>query len=108
MNDDIIRVTAFVHGFVQGVGFRWFTRAKALELGLAGSATNMADGRVQVIAEGRPTGRCPAGVATHRRHPGPVDDVVEQRTAPRQDLKDSTSADPVGRRALPGTRPTRR
>jgi acylphosphatase len=49
---DPVRLTAFVQGRVQGVGFRWFTRARALELGLRGSATNLADGRVQVIAEG--------------------------------------------------------
>jgi acylphosphatase len=47
-----VRLTAFVHGQVQGVGFRWWTRARALELGLTGSATNLADGRVQVVAEG--------------------------------------------------------
>lgn len=88
MNDDIIRVTAFVHGFVQGVGFRWFTRAKALELGLAGSATNMSDGRVQVIVEGRATA-VDALLEWLRTGdtPGAVDDVVEQRTAPRLDLK---------------------
>ncbi|MFD6073927.1 acylphosphatase, partial [Amycolatopsis lurida] len=47
-----IRLTAWVHGRVQGVGFRWWTRSRALELGLAGSAANLADGRVEVIAEG--------------------------------------------------------
>jgi len=47
-----VRMTAFVHGQVQGVGFRWWTRSRALELGLAGSATNMTGGRVQVVAEG--------------------------------------------------------
>jgi chorismate mutase len=31
------RVTVFVRGHVQGVGFRWWTRARALELGLVGS-----------------------------------------------------------------------
>lgn len=46
------RMTAFVRGNVQGVGFRWWTRSRALELGLAGHATNKADGRVQVVAEG--------------------------------------------------------
>ena len=39
-------------GGVQGVGFRWWARSRALELGLVGSATNLSDGRVQVIAEG--------------------------------------------------------
>ena len=45
-------MTVFVRGRVQGVGFRWWTRARALELGLAGSARNTADGRVEVVAEG--------------------------------------------------------
>lgn len=46
------RLTAFVTGHVQGVGFRWWTRSRALELGLAGSAKNLNDGRVEVVAEG--------------------------------------------------------
>lgn len=49
---DPVRGTVFVRGHVQGVGFRWWTRARALELGLAGSARNTADGRVEVVAEG--------------------------------------------------------
>ena len=47
-----VRLTAFVRGAVQGVGFRWWARARALELGLVGSATNLGDGRVQVVVEG--------------------------------------------------------
>jgi acylphosphatase len=47
-------VTIFVRGQVQGVGFRWWTRARALELGLAGFARNMADGRVEICAQGAP------------------------------------------------------
>ncbi len=46
------RLTAWVRGRVQGVGFRWWVRSRALELGLAGSATNLDDGRVEVVAEG--------------------------------------------------------
>jgi acylphosphatase len=46
------RATVFVRGRVQGVGFRWWTRARALELGLTGWARNTADGRVEVVAEG--------------------------------------------------------
>jgi acylphosphatase len=45
-------MTAWVTGQVQGVGFRWWTRARALELGLVGSATNLGDGRVKIVAEG--------------------------------------------------------
>lgn len=46
------RVTIFVRGQVQGVGFRWWARARALELGLTGFARNMADGRVEICAQG--------------------------------------------------------
>lgn len=49
---DTVRATAFVRGRVHGVGFRWWTRARALELGLAGHARNTDDGRVEVVAEG--------------------------------------------------------
>ena len=44
--------TIFVRGRVQGVGFRWWSRARALELGLVGFARNMADGRVEICAHG--------------------------------------------------------
>jgi len=47
-----VRVTVHVRGCVQGVGFRWWTRSRALELGLVGSATNLPDGRVLVVAQG--------------------------------------------------------
>jgi acylphosphatase len=52
MNENV-RLTAWVRGRVQGVGFRWWTRAAALEVGgLSGYAGNLDDGRVQVVAEG--------------------------------------------------------
>ena len=46
------RLTAWLAGHVQGVGLRWWIRARALELGLVGSAENLEDGRVKVVAEG--------------------------------------------------------
>ena len=46
------RLTAQVRGRVQGVGFRMWTRARATELGLAGWASNLPDGGVEVVAEG--------------------------------------------------------
>jgi acylphosphatase len=49
---DQVRLTAWVHGYVQGVGFRWWTRSRALELGLTGYAANQPDGRVLVVAQG--------------------------------------------------------
>lgn len=41
-----------VSGRVQGVFFRASTQARALELGLVGHARNLADGRVEVVAQG--------------------------------------------------------
>ena len=46
------RLTAWLAGQVQGVGLRWWIRERAMELGLVGSAENLEDGRVKVIAEG--------------------------------------------------------
>lgn len=52
MAETDVRLTAWVHGRVQGVGFRWWTRSRALELGLTGYAANRPDGRVLVVAQG--------------------------------------------------------
>jgi len=41
-----------VSGRVQGVFYRASTRQRALELGLAGHARNLSDGRVEVLACG--------------------------------------------------------
>ena len=46
------RLSAFVRGRVQGVGFRWWVTSVALELGLDGFARNLPDGRVEVLAQG--------------------------------------------------------
>jgi acylphosphatase len=48
----MIRAVAVVSGHVQGVGYRWFVRELATAAGLSGSATNLPDGRVEVVAEG--------------------------------------------------------
>lgn len=74
-----VRLTAWVHGRVQGVGFRWWTRSRARELGLVGSVSNLPDGRVLVVAEGDRV-RCDQLLALLRggTTPGRVDDVVVQ------------------------------
>ncbi|APT89149.1 acylphosphatase [Corynebacterium frankenforstense DSM 45800] len=82
------RLTAFVHGHVQGVGFRWWTRSRALELGLAGSASNLVDGRVCVVAEGE-RDTCERLLELLREEPtttgrpGSVELVVEQWGEPK-------------------------
>ncbi|WP_163510432.1 acylphosphatase [Fodinicola acaciae] len=76
---EVVRLTAWVRGHVQGVGFRWWTRARALELGLRGYASNLRDGRVEVVAEGDKTDCERLLVALNSgRTPGRVDAVVER------------------------------
>ncbi len=84
MNENV-RLTAWVRGRVQGVGFRWWTRATALEIGgLAGYAGNLSDGRVQVVAEG-PREGCQRLLEwlDHGDTPGRVDGVTEIWGVPR-------------------------
>lgn len=84
---DTVRLTAWVHGAVQGVGFRWWTRSRALELELVGSAANLSDGRVQVVAEG-PRERCERLLEALRggRTPGRVEHVAELWAEPKGGL----------------------
>ena len=85
------RATIFVRGQVQGVGFRWWTRARALELGLVGFARNMVDGRVEVCAQGQPAA-VEALITLLRewpsqsRRPGRVESVVVQEGSPRDGI----------------------
>ena len=44
----------FVSGTVQGVGYRFFTQRAAERLGISGFVRNLWDGRVEVLAIGRP------------------------------------------------------
>lgn len=73
---DTVRLTAVVSGRVQGVGFRDWSRRRARALGLAGSAVNLADGRVQINAEG-PKEACEAllDALYNRQAPGRVHGV---------------------------------
>jgi acylphosphatase len=47
-----MRLHLVVRGRVQGVGFRYFVREAARDLGLAGWVSNRPDGGVEVAAEG--------------------------------------------------------
>lgn len=77
------RLTARVVGRVQGVGFRWWVRSCADELGLTGWVTNADDERsVELLAEGD----SPSLDELERRlHIGPQGarvDAVEARREP--------------------------
>lgn len=84
------RLTAFVRGRVQGVGFRWFVRSQALALGLTGYAKNLPDGRVEVLAQGTAADcaqllrRLEEQPSRHRR-PGHVSGVVHHYLPPVAD-----------------------
>ena len=49
--DGEVRLEAILRGRVQGVGFRWFTVARATALGCTGWVANRPDGSVHVVAE---------------------------------------------------------
>ncbi|RIL02470.1 acylphosphatase [bacterium] len=68
-----------VRGRVQGVGFRWFVRDAAAELGLAGWVRNLPDGRtVEALAQG-PAERLDQLVNAMRS--GPPGSYVSELTA---------------------------
>lgn len=87
LDDQNARVTAWVHGRVQGVGFRWWTRARACELGLRGYARNLNDGRVEVVAEGVRADCARLLELLRSGHtPGSVDVVVNRWSDPKGNL----------------------
>ena len=50
--NDVERVHVHVSGHVQGVGFRYDTRRKAADVGVAGWVKNLPGGRVEAVFEG--------------------------------------------------------
>ena len=86
--DEAARLTAWVHGNVQGVGFRWWTRSRALELGLTGYAKNQPDGRVLVVAQGpRAAGERLLELLGGGATPGRVDKVISDWSAPGEQIQ---------------------
>lgn len=80
-----VRMTALVSGRVQGVGFRYWVRQEAQSLRLGGSATNLPDGRVEVVADGeRASCEMLLAVLRSRGTPGQVTDVTVQWSEPTE------------------------
>ena len=87
------------------MGFRWWTRSRALELGLTGWARNCADGRVEIVAQGprlacehllellngsstpdAAPGAAPGAAVPGASAPGEITGIVSQWTTPPSSL----------------------
>ena len=92
MTEEPVRLTAWARGRVQGVGFRWWVRSRGLQLQVVGTATNLRDGRVEVVAEGpraaleQLLGWLEEQPSTTRR-PGTVTGVAHRWSQARGDLR---------------------
>lgn len=85
--DDLKRLNLLVSGRVQGVGYRAFIQRHARDLGLAGTAENLSDGRVEVVLEG-PTSELKHALVFVRRGPVHADvQAVETQWAEASGLQ---------------------
>jgi acylphosphatase len=78
----------FVTGLVQGVFFRASTRQKAAELGISGYASNLADGRVEVLIVGEQSAATRLIEWLHRGPPSARVKSVDVREVDLEDLQE--------------------
>jgi acylphosphatase len=83
------RLSATVHGQVQGVGFRYWTHHTAQRLGLHGTVRNRPDGTVAVEAEA--DDKAPLQALFVELHKGPAAAQVTQVDATWDDSAPSIS-----------------
>lgn len=76
------RLEASIHGWVQGVGFRYHVRHAAVALALSGWVSNRADGSVAVVAEGPPHALDRLTDELERGPPGARVERVDARRGP--------------------------
>jgi acylphosphatase len=86
---DRIRVAVQIHGIVQGVGFRYFTRRTAQSLGLSGWVRNLPDGTVEAVLEG-PRTDVETSLAALRQ--GPAGSRVDRLKIDHQDYQGDVEA----------------
>jgi acylphosphatase len=77
-----------VFGRVQGVGFRWFVRSAARELGLTGWVRNLADRRVEAEASGPPEALEAFERRLHEGPPGAAVAAVETQDVPEAEPRE--------------------
>jgi acylphosphatase len=80
----MVCVQALISGRVQGIGYRYATQEQALELGLVGWVRNLADGRVEAVAEGDRTQVSALVRWLHTGPPGARVDAVVMEEQPLQ------------------------
>jgi acylphosphatase len=68
MGNGLLRVRVFAGGRVQGVAYRFYAERRAVQLGVTGWVRNLADGRVEVLAEAE-SGRIEAFLDGLRKGP---------------------------------------
>lgn len=78
----VVARRVLVSGLVQGVGFRFSTVRAAERLGVAGWARNLADGRVEVHAQGVPAAVASLVEWLHRGPPGAAVSGLHEEPAP--------------------------
>ncbi|ALB62317.1 Acylphosphate phosphohydrolase, putative [Cronobacter condimenti 1330] len=81
---------AWVHGQVQGVGFRYTTQHEATQLGVTGYARNLDDGSVEVLAcgEAEQVEKLIAWLKAGGPRSAQVDKVLTEPHAPAEDYRD--------------------
>ncbi len=79
------QLTAIVHGYVQGVSFRYYTRQAANRLGLTGWVANRRDGTVKAVAEGNEAALQEFLAFLHQGSPAASVERVEETWAEAED-----------------------
>ncbi len=73
-----------VVGIVQGVGFRFFTKQKADQIGVSGTVQNLNDGSVEIYAEGNESALHEFLSWCHNGPPSSTVEKLEYTTAKNQ------------------------
>lgn len=86
---DVVEIHATIKGHVQGVGFRATVRHYARQLGLRGTVRNLADGSVEICAQGSPKIIFELFQALHREFgPSHISNIDQKQATPQTSYED--------------------